>query len=152
MGKLGGKFHDEVAVDAFRVKLLHKVAGCFHGGPCSQEVVVKEDDVIGRDRVFVDFYRVDAIFFGVTLLDGITGELSRFAAKYDAGTETDSGCGAHDEATALDTNDLCNAFILIQVVHHVADDLHALTVLEEGSNVPEVKSLNRPIWDRADIG
>lgn len=94
MGKLGGKLHDEVAVDTLRMKLLNEVAGCFHSATCCQEIIVKKYDVIGSYSVFVDLNGVDAIFLRIALLDRIAWELARLTAKNDSCSKTDGNGGA----------------------------------------------------------
>lgn len=143
VGELGVELHDEIAVDSLWIELSYEVAGCLHSATCCQQIVVKEHHVIGRDGVFVYFYRIDAVLFGIALLYGVAWQLAWFAAQYDAGVQPDGSCGAHDKAATLDAHDFCDAFILVEIVHHVTDDLDTFRILEKGSYVAEVDAFNR---------
>lgn len=92
--KLGGQFHDKVAVDAFRMEFSDEVAGRFHRSSRSEKIVVEEYHVILIDGVFVNLNGVDAVFFGITLLYGLAGRLAGFSAKHDSGAQSDCGCRA----------------------------------------------------------
>lgn len=57
----------------------------------------------------------------------------------------------HDKAPTFDSNDLCDAFVLIKIIHLITDNLDAFGVLEDRCNVSEIDPFNWPVGDDSQI-
>ena len=95
------------------MEMLYQFVGCFRGSASSQQVVVNQNHIVWRDGVDVHFNRVNTIFLRERLLDGGEGELAWFSCQYNTATQTGGQCTRHDKASALDTHNLGDAFILV---------------------------------------
>ena len=78
------------------------VAG-IHSAAGSEEVIMEHDDIIRCDRVGVEFDHIDAILFGIRLLDCDRGEFAGFSGGHEAATEFVGEYRTADKAAAFDT-------------------------------------------------
>jgi 2-keto-3-deoxy-L-rhamnonate aldolase RhmA len=128
--KLLVQLYEEVAINLFGVELLDKVARRFHRATGGQKVVVEQYHVVFIDGILVDLDGIDAIFLGVALLNGFAWQFAGLATQHDACAHAIGEGRAHDKAATLNTYDLGDAFVFIQVVHLVTQNANTFRCLE----------------------
>lgn len=127
---LHAEFDEETDVRFLRAEMLYKVVGGLHRTARCEEIIVDENNVVGRDGIGVNLDGVVAVFFEVRGLTGFSGKLARFATHHESSSELFSQNGAHHEASAFDAHHFGDAFILIDTNQFIGHFLQAGGILE----------------------
>ena len=91
---------------------------------------MQQNYVVFTDSILVNLDGVLAILLSVAFLYSVARQFARLAAEHNASTEAQGEGRRHYEAARLDTYNLGDALILVQIVHLVADFLQTFVVLE----------------------
>jgi hypothetical protein len=137
----GSKFNDEVYVDFLRIHRSNEIIASAHSTACSEEVIVKDYDVIFVDSIAMKFDHIDAILFSVRFLDSNGGEFTRFTSGHETAAELISEDRTADETARFDTYDFSNATILVKFYEFIAHKVESLAILQEGGKIAKDDTL-----------
>ena len=143
------EFDDAVEIDFGDTQFADKVVGCLHRATGGQKVIVNEDNIVGRQCIFVDLDGVDAVLFLVALLNGASRKLARLAHKNETCIQLLSKDGRHCVAAALDAEHLGDALVLVVISKASGEFLKATGILIDGSDVAEQNARLREVGNGA---